>query len=158
MRVLIAEDDAIPRMILKLAVEQAGHHCLVAEDGSQAWDMYQNVSVDVLISDRIMPGLDGIELCRPVRQSSGSGYTYFIFLTGLGDRKQIIAGIQTGADDYLPKPLVPEDLQIRLLVAARVTELHRQLAIQNTELERLNQNFLSKGGAIHLPTWVIVCG
>lgn len=145
MRVLIAEDDAIPRMILKLAVEQAGHHCLVAEDGSQAWDMYQNVSVDVLISDRIMPGLDGLELCKRVRQSPGSGYTYFIFLTALGDREQIIAGIQAGADDYLPKPLDPEDLRIRLMVAVRVTELHRQLAIQKAELERLNRELFEQG-------------
>lgn len=145
MRILIAEDDAIPRMILKLAVEQAGHECLVAEDGSQAWDIYQNTTIDVIISDRIMPGLDGIELCQRVRQTPGNGYTYFIFLTALGERTQLLDGIQAGADDYLPKPLDPDELRIRLMVAARITALHRQLAQQRSELERLNHELFEQG-------------
>jgi diguanylate cyclase (GGDEF)-like protein len=146
MRVLIAEDDAVPRMILKMAVERFGHECLVAEDGSTAWDMYQNASVNVIISDRVMPGMDGLELCRRVREIPGNGYyTYFIFLTALSEKEQLLAGIQAGADDYLTKPLDPDELRVRLLVASRITGLHHQLAEQRSELERLNRELFDQG-------------
>jgi diguanylate cyclase (GGDEF)-like protein len=132
-------------MILKIAVEKFGHACLVAEDGAQAWDMYQNGSVNVVISDRVMPGMDGIELCRRIRAAPKPGYTYFIFLSALGEREESFAGLQAGADDYLTKPLVPDELRARLLVAARVTALHRQLAEQQAELQRLNQELFEQG-------------
>jgi two-component system cell cycle response regulator len=145
MRILIAEDDAVPRMILKLSVEKFGHECLVAEDGSQAWDMYQNASVNVVISDRVMPGMDGIELCCRIRETPKPGYTYFIFLSAMGEREESFAGLQAGADDYLTKPFDPDDLRARLLVAARITELHRQLDEQRTELRRLNKELFEQG-------------
>jgi diguanylate cyclase (GGDEF)-like protein len=145
MRVLIAEDDAVSRMILKLAVERFGHECLVAEDGSQAWDMYQHASLNVIISDRVMPGMDGIELCRRVRETPGMGYTYFIFLTALSEKEQLLSGIQVGADDYLIKPLDPDELRVRLLVASRITALHQLLAGQKAELERLNKELFDQG-------------
>lgn len=145
MRILIAEDDAVPRMILKIAVEKFGHACLVAEDGAQAWDMYQNGSVNVVISDRVMPGMDGMELCRRIRATPKPGYTYFIFLSAMGEREESFAGLQAGADDYLTKPFDPDELRARLLVAARVTELHRQLAEQQAELERLNKELFEQG-------------
>jgi two-component system, cell cycle response regulator len=145
MRILIVEDDAVPRMILKLAVEKFGHECLVAEDGAQAWDIYQNASVDVVISDRVMPGMDGIELCQRIRTTPQPGYTYFIFLSALGERKESLAGLQAGADDYLTKPFEPDDLRARLLVAARITELHRQLDEQQAELRRLNKELFEQG-------------
>jgi two-component system, cell cycle response regulator len=145
MRILIAEDDAVPRMILKFAVEKFGHECLVAEDGSQAWDMYQNASVNVVISDRVMPGMDGIELCQRIRAAPGPGYTYFIFLSAMGEREESLAGLQAGADDYLTKPFNPDELHARLLVAARITELHRQLDEQQVELRRLNKELFEQG-------------
>src|SRR6266496_5450448 len=138
MQILIAEDDAVSRIILHTVVEQFGHTCLVAENGAQAWELFQNNAVEVVISDRLMPGMDGIELCRRIRQTPQSKYTYFIFLTVLGEQQQLLAGIEMGADDYLTKPLNHDDLRVRLLVAARITALHRQLAVQQTELERLN--------------------
>ncbi len=145
MRVLIVEDDAIPRLLLKRAVEKFGHECLVAEDGAQAWDIYQHTTVNVVISDRMMPGMDGIELCRRIRASPQPGYTYFIFLSALSEREEAFAGLQAGADDYLTKPFVPDDLRARLLVAARITELHRQLIEQQAELKRLNQELFEQG-------------
>ena len=68
MRVLIAEDDAVSRMILRRAVEKVGHECLAATDGAEAWDLYKaNPDLDVIISDWMMPGVDGLKLCRRVR-------------------------------------------------------------------------------------------
>ncbi len=143
MKVLIAEDDAISRTILKKAVEKFGHECLTAEDGERAWEIFQNApEVDVVISDWMMPGLDGPEFCRRVRAASSGWYTFFIFLTALGDKEHLLEGMRAGADDYLAKPLDREQLQVRLIAASRVNELHRRLAEQRAELERLNGELL----------------
>ncbi len=140
MKVLIAEDDAISRTILKKSVEKFGHECLVAEDGEKAWELFQNTpEVDVVISDWMMPGIDGPELCRRVRAMNTDLYTFFVFLTALGDKEHLLEGMQAGADDYLAKPLDREQLQVRLIAASRVNSLHRQLNEQALELEKLNR-------------------
>lgn len=139
MKILIAEDDAVSRMILQRAVEKFGYECLVAEDGQQAWELYQNnPEVDVLVSDWMMPNVDGLELCRRVRGANRDGYTYFIFLTTLGEKEHLLMGFEAGADDYLFKPLDRDELQVRMISAYRLTRLHQQLAEQRAELERLN--------------------
>jgi two-component system cell cycle response regulator len=138
LRILIAEDDDVSRTILHRAVEKFGHECLAAEDGERAWEIYRETSgVDAIISDWMMPGMDGLELCSKVRGEERNGYTYFIFLTALGDRNHLHMGLEAGADDYLSKPLDRDELQVRLISARRVTELHRRLAFQNGELEVL---------------------
>jgi two-component system, cell cycle response regulator len=140
LRILIAEDDAVSRTILRRAVEKLGHECLAAADGEEAWGLYkENPDLDVIISDWMMPGVDGLELCRRVRGDGREGYTYFIFLTALGDREHLLQGLEAGADDYLSKPLDRDELGMRLTSALRVTELHRRLAVQNGELEQLNR-------------------
>ncbi len=136
MKVLIAEDDPISRTILKKSVEKFGHECLVAEDGEKAWELFQKTQeVDVVISDWMMPGIDGLELCRRVRAVNNDLYTFFIFLTALGDRAHLLQGMQAGADDYLTKPLDREELQVRLIAASRVNSLHRQLNEKRRQLE-----------------------
>jgi two-component system, cell cycle response regulator len=140
LRILIAEDDAVSRTILRRAVEKIGHECLAAADGEEAWGLYEeNPDLDVIISDWMMPGVDGLELCRRVRGDGRGGYTYFIFLTALGDREYLLQGLEAGADDYLSKPLDRDELEMRLASALRVTELYRRLAFQNEELEKLNR-------------------
>jgi two-component system cell cycle response regulator len=140
LKILIAEDDAVSRMILRRAVEKLGHECQAAADGEEAWGLYkENPDLDVIISDWMMPGVDGLELCRRVRGDNRDGYTYFIFLTALGDREHLLQGLEAGADDYLSKPLDRDELGMRLTSALRVTELHRRLAFQNGELEKLNR-------------------
>ena len=135
MKVLIAEDEHVPRVILRRTLEKLGHECLVAEDGLKAWEMYQNTpEIDVVISDWMMPGIDGLELCCRIRAAKRDGYTYFIFLTSLGDKSHLLSGMQEGADDYLAKPLDRDELQVRLIAASRVTSLHRQLNEQRTAL------------------------
>ena len=139
MKVLIAEDDAVSRTILRRAVEKFGHECLAAEDGRKAWEVYQgSPDIDLVVSDWMMPGIDGPELCRLIRGEERGNYTYFIFLTALGDKGHLQTGLEAGADDYLPKPLDRDDLQVRLISADRVTSLHRKLAAQNSQLEAMN--------------------
>ncbi|MBA2712292.1 MAG: diguanylate cyclase [Rubrobacteraceae bacterium] len=145
MRVLIAEDDAVSRMILRRSVERLGHECLAAEDGVTALELYRNTpDVDLVISDWMMPGVDGLELCRLVRTDERDRYTYFIILTALGDKGHLLAGLGAGADDYLSKPLDRDELRVRLVSAYRVTELHRRLAAQNEQLGRLNSRLFEE--------------
>ena len=144
MKVLVAEDDAVSRTIVQRAVQKLGHEVLAAADGEAAWDLYRKSSdLDVIISDWMMPDVDGLELCRRVRDAERArrrlDYTYFIFLTALGDREHLLRGLEAGADDYLSKPIDRDELGVRLTSALRVTELHRRLAFQNEELEKLNR-------------------
>jgi len=141
LRVLIAEDDAVSRTILRRSVEKLGHEYLAAEDGEAALNLYRNAppGVDLIISDWMMPGIDGPALCRLIREDKRDDYTYFIILTSLGDKGHLLAGLAAGADDYLSKPLDRDEVQVRLASAYRVTRLHRRLAAQNEQLERLNE-------------------
>ncbi len=139
MKILIAEDDIISRTIFQRAVENLGHEYLVAEDGDEAWKLYQeNPSIEVVISDWMMPGTDGLELCRRIRENELDTYAYFLFLTALEDKEHLVTGLQSGADDYLTKPLDQAELQARLTTAYRFTSLHQRLAGQNAELKKLN--------------------
>jgi diguanylate cyclase (GGDEF)-like protein len=92
----------------------------------------------VIVSDWLMPGMDGLDLCRRVRESQRETYTYFMLLTSMEGKQNFMQGMQAGADDYLTKPLDREELRVRLQVAARVTSLHHQLAEKTRELERAN--------------------
>ena len=136
---MIAEDDAVSLLILRRAVEKLGHECLTAGDGQEAWRLCkEDPDLDVVISDWMMPIVDGLELCRRIRDGEEERYTYFIFLTALGDKEHLLMGLEAGADDYLSKPLDRDELQVRLISARRLTRLHQQLAEQRIELEKLN--------------------
>ncbi len=145
MRVLIAEDDAVSRTILRRSVEKLGHECLISEDGCAALELYRNTpDIDLVISDWMMPGIDGPALCRLIREEKRDEYTYFIFLTSLGGRGHLLAGLAAGADDYLSKPLDRDELQVRLASAYRVTQLHKRLSSQNEQLEKLNERLFEE--------------
>jgi two-component system, cell cycle response regulator len=145
MRILVAEDDASTRMILQAVIEGLGHQCVLASDGLEAWQTFEVGAVDVVISDMDMPRMDGLRLCHRVRTHRGDGYTYFIFLTSFTERADLQNGMRAGADDYLAKPLRPEELSIRLAVAERITALHQRLAGQAQQLEELNRQFFEQG-------------
>lgn len=138
MRILIADDDVTSRLVLKAMATKLGHECIVAEDGSSAWDLLSTSGVDVLLTDWMMPGLDGPELCRRVREELAGGYVYIVLVTGLADPQQVLEGMSAGADDYLVKPVDPFAVQTRLVAAARVTALHRQVADFRAQLELAN--------------------
>jgi diguanylate cyclase (GGDEF)-like protein len=143
MKVLIADDDAVVRLILAATVAKLGHQPLEAEDGLRAWDLLVEHRPDVLITDLMMPGLDGFELCRRVRERSGEHYTYIVLATARSGRDDVLAGVVAGADDYLVKPVEPFDLQVRLTAAERVTSLHRQVHEASAELQRLNAELVA---------------
>src|ERR1035438_4502366 len=144
MRILIAEDDDGSRMVLEAAVKQLGHECVPARDGAEAWQLFQGAKVDAVISDRLMPVMDGFDLCKRIRSLPDSGYSYFIFLTSFSDKSGIRDGMSVGADDYLGKPLDFDELSARLTVAKRLTDLHRRLEAQQSQLETLNQELFTQ--------------
>lgn len=144
MRILVADDDATSRVLLKAMAAKLGHDCLVASDGSSAWDLLQSGDIDVLLTDWMMPGVDGTELCRRVRHELTSNYTYVVIVTGLANPEQILEGMSAGADDYIVKPVNPLDVQTCLVAAERVTSLHRQLHQVRAQLEEANLELLGR--------------
>jgi DNA-binding response OmpR family regulator len=101
------------RQLLETIVTLLGHECLTASDGAEAWSMFEQHGADVVISDWMMPNVDGLELCQRVRASE-SQHTYFLFLTALGTMDEVVRGLQAGADDYLTKPVNLKALESRL--------------------------------------------
>jgi len=145
MRVLVADDDRASRLIAEAALRRLGHDCETVSDGTEAWQAFSASPPDVVISDWAMPGLNGLELCRKIREHKADGYTYFFLCTGRASLDEILRGMDAGADDYLVKPLNSDELRAHLISAARVTSLHRQLAGQRIELERLNDELTAIG-------------
>jgi DNA-binding response OmpR family regulator len=127
MRILIAEDDAVSRRVLEAVLERMGHDCEVAEDGDEAWTRLEPQPPDVLITDWMMPGLAGPELCRKVRETYGEG-CYVIMLTTLSGEAHVRAAMDAGADDFLTKPLDRNQLAMRLAVAERLQALRARLS------------------------------
>jgi two-component system, cell cycle response regulator len=140
MRIFVAEDETVSRCLLAHALRKMGHTVLLANDGEEAWQQYQEEPVEVIFTDWMMPGLSGLELCQRIRsQDTAAHYPYIVLITALSDCQHFVTGMQHGADDYLVKPVKFEELEACLVAAERVTSLHRRLSEQNQELERLNR-------------------
>jgi diguanylate cyclase (GGDEF)-like protein len=134
LRVIVADDDPGGREILGSVVRHFGHTCRVACDGSGALTMHHTDRADLIISDWKMPIMDGLQLCREVRQSDRAHwYTHFILVSGRNDRERI-EGLRAGADDYITKPLDLVELGARLEAAGRVVAVHRELEADNCAL------------------------
>ncbi|MBI2301265.1 MAG: diguanylate cyclase [Armatimonadetes bacterium] len=137
MRILAAEDDRVALALLRRTLEKLGHEVETVEDGQAALDTLRTRPFDVLISDRIMPRLCGLDLCRALRALDGP-YVYYVMLTAMDSREDMVAGMEAGVDEYLAKPLDPIELRARLIAAERIVGLHRSLVEQRQALERLN--------------------
>jgi diguanylate cyclase (GGDEF)-like protein len=137
MKILIAEDQAPSALQLRRILERLGHEALVAPDGEQAWRIVQSGLAPLLLSDWMMPLVDGPELCRRIRSASLDQYTYIILLTSRDRKEDRLEGLRAGADDFLTKPPDPDELTVRLEIAERILKVHAQLARQNERLAEL---------------------
>lgn len=138
MRVLIAEDDVVSRAALRRTLEKWGHEVLAAPDGERAWAAFQHEAFPVVISDWMMPGLDGLELVRRIRHHNHNGYVYTILLTARSQKDDIVAGMEAGADDFVTKPFDAGELHARLRAGERILSLEHSLASRNRQLETAN--------------------
>lgn len=127
MKILIADDDTVSRMILKRALEKLGHEVVATEDGAAAWAVFQKQDVPVLVTDWNMPGMDGLELCSRIRRENRKKYTYIIVITSSDASTGFLSAMDAGADDYTVKPFVPEKLAARLRVAERILRLQQEI-------------------------------
>jgi len=144
MRILIAEDNSTSRFILERTLTKWGHEVTAAADGSAAWEELKGEDAPKLaILDWMMPGMDGIDVCRRLRQIKTAIPAYVILLTAKNDKKDIIAGLDAGADDYIGKPFDNDELHARINVGRRVIKLRTTLA----EKEKL-QGVLEMAGAV----------
>ena len=117
MRILIAEDDPVTRRLLEASLRKWGYDVLATVNGSEAWEALQGPEApSLVISDWMMPVMDGLELCRKIRKMEKPGYIYFIVLTSKGMKKEIIEGLEAGADDYLTKPFDRDELKYRTMI------------------------------------------
>ena len=136
MRILIAEDETVSRRVLKMTLESWGHEVIEARDGAVALQILQNDSPPKLaILDLSMPEMDGIKVCKQVRQNSSATPTYIILLTANTRKELIVTGLEAGADDYVTKPFDTDELHARVKVGMRMVDLQMSLAQRVAELE-----------------------
>jgi two-component system, cell cycle response regulator len=134
--VLIAEDDPIFRRILESWLTKWNYRVTSLENGLDAWSVLQRSdSPRMAILDWMMPGLDGVELCRRIRQDETGFYKYVLLLTAKGSKKDIVAGLEAGADDYLTKPFDVNELRARVRAGKRILELQGALLKVQAELQ-----------------------
>ena len=136
MKLLVADDDPISRELLRRTLTQWGYDLAVCVDGDQAWQELSGPDAPtVAILDWMMPGMDGLELCRRLRSTPTSPSIYVILFTTNNRPDQIAAGLEAGADDYIVKPFHHEELRARIRAGARIVELHQSLQERVRQLE-----------------------
>ena len=136
MKILIAEDDPVSSRILTANLRKWGHEVVVTHNGNEAWQALHAQGAPALaILDRVMPDVDGIEICRQLRREQTDTPVHVILLTSLNRREDLLEGLEAGADDYLTKPLDTHELRARLQCAARILDLQDNLRQRVRDLE-----------------------
>lgn len=144
MQILIVDDDPTSRTILQAVLEKWGFETMLAGDGEEAWQLIQQEnSPRLLLVDWMMPGIDGPTLCRKIREEMSRESFYILMLTARDSRKDLIMGLESGADDYIGKPWDNEELKARLNVGRRIL----QLQTESFKRQRL-QGVLEMAGAV----------
>ncbi len=120
MKILIVEDEEEPRETLALLLSLDGHDVTSARNGYEGWEVFQSGDFPVVLSDWLMPEMDGLEFCRRIRAAERPGYTYVILVSALQGKSSYLQGMAAGADDFVSKPYDPDALKTRLIVAERI--------------------------------------
>ena len=128
MKVLIVEDNAPTRRVLKTTIEALGYEVTAVEDGRKGFDEWSSGEFSIVVSDWMMPEMDGLSLCRAIRGMHRQRYTSFIMVTALGGQQNYREAMEAGVDDFMTKPFDEGQLQARLMVAERVATLHQHVS------------------------------
>jgi diguanylate cyclase (GGDEF)-like protein len=145
-RILIADDSLVSRHLLEATLKNWGYEVVVACDGTEAWSVLQRDDAPALaILDWMMPGLTGPEVCRLVRQKARESYTYILLLTSKSLKEDVVAGMDSGADDYITKPFDQHELKVRLRAGMRILDLQAQLLATREALrEQATRDYLTQ--------------
>ena len=137
MKILIIEDELIFRRMVKKYLLEAGYEIVEAEDGLSAWELFQKEPFQLVITDWMMPGLDGPALVQNIRTSGQKSYTYIIMLTAMDNKDNIVLGLESGADEYLTKPFNSRELIARVASGMRILRLEEELMQARIQMEAL---------------------
>jgi diguanylate cyclase (GGDEF)-like protein len=136
MNILIADDESVSRRMLKGMLEKWGYDVIAVQDGDEAWEKLKLADAPRLaLLDWMMPGQNGVDVCRALRNQRPAPYTYILLLTAKDAKESVVEGLESGADDYLTKPFNPQELKARLRVGLRILELEDSL-VQAREMMR----------------------
>lgn len=135
MRILIVDDDVDMRRLLLRTLQRWGYDVVLAADGVEAWERLENEPISFVITDWTMPNLDGLGLCRRIREAKFARYIYVILLTAKNSKDELITGMEAGADDFLIKPFNAGELQVRIRAGERIVTLESNLEEQNKKLQ-----------------------
>jgi signal transduction histidine kinase len=136
MKILIADDDPVSRRLLQNYLQKWGYEVTAAQDGSEAWRLFEADSFPMVITDWMMPELDGSGLIRRIRASPRPGYVYAMLLTAKSQKEDLVEGMEAGADDFLTKPFDRDELRVRLRAGERIIRLEHHLReVQATLLQ-----------------------
>ncbi|EFK10154.1 response regulator receiver domain protein [delta proteobacterium NaphS2] len=121
MKILIVDDELVSRKKMDLLVRSLGHETVVAEDGLEGWEAWKKERTRMVITDWMMPGMSGLELCAKIREAEGSQYIYLIMVTSKEDVEDLVRGMDAGADDFITKPFIKEELAVRIRAGERIS-------------------------------------
>lgn len=136
--ILIAEDNPVSRGLLEKTLVKSGHKVVATRDGGEALNIFKETFFPIVITDWMMPGMNGLELCEAIRGNASDGYVYIVFLTSKDSKDDIIAALEAGADDYLVKPFHRAELMARLRTGKRILRLERSLREANEDIKLLS--------------------
>jgi len=136
MKILIADDESVSRRMLQSMLEKWGYNAIAVEDGDEAWrELKSSDAPRLALLDWMMPGQNGVDICRNLRKQRPEPYTYILLLTARDAKESVVEGLESGADDYLTKPFNPQELKARIRVGLRLLELEDNL-VQAREMMR----------------------
>ncbi|MFZ5439401.1 MAG: response regulator [Myxococcota bacterium] len=148
-RVLLAEDENVTRRLLEAQMTRFGFEVVSVSDGLKAWEVLQGPNApSLVVLDWNMPGLDGPEICRKIRETPRDGYTYTLLVTARNAKSDVVEGLSAGADDFISKPVEPDELHARLRTGERIVRLEQTLAQQVKELREAAEHVQELQGMI----------
>ncbi|MBD3357329.1 MAG: diguanylate cyclase [Chitinivibrionales bacterium] len=136
--ILIADDDPVTRKLLEKTLTKEGHQVVCARNGSEALELFTEIFFPIVLTDWMMPEMNGLDLCRAIRGTKTPGYVFVVLLTAKDSKDDIITGLEAGADDYLTKPFNYAELIARIKTGIRILELERSLKIAYEEIRILS--------------------
>lgn len=136
--VLVVDDDVVSRTVVQMHLQKAGFNVVTAANGHNALDLFDRQYFPIVLTDWMMPGIDGAQLCQLIREKKTDGYVFIILVTSRDSKTDIVSGLEAGADDYLTKPVHPAEMVARVNTGIRILNLEQSLKKANEEIRLLS--------------------